>query len=76
MNKLDELQTLVKFLYNEYVEELFTKETPKYISMCYDVIKHDADERLGRQLTDIEIEYVKLKVQNIINNKKLLETLS
>jgi hypothetical protein len=70
MNKADELHLLTEYLYNEYVEELFINETTKYTSMCYDVIKHDADERLGRELTDIEINFVK---RSVIDKIKLTE---
>lgn len=66
INRADELYWLIDFLYNEYVEDLFIKEEDRYVKMCYDVIKHDAEERLGRDLNDIEIGFVKLSVKDKI----------
>jgi hypothetical protein len=70
INRADELWWLVKFLYKEYTEELFINSGDKYVKLCREVILHDADERLGRTLNEIEIGFVKEEVKTLIKFDK------
>jgi hypothetical protein len=70
INRADELWWLVEFLYKEYVEELFINNEEKYVKLCREVILHDADDRLGRTLNEIEIGFVKEEVKTLIKFDK------
>lgn len=65
VKRVETLMFLSEVLFNKHKEELFTNDYPEWQKLCFDVIKHEAEECGLEDIQEVEIYFVKNTVKGL-----------
>lgn len=65
VKRVETLMFLSNVLFKKHKEELFINDYPEWCKLCFDVIKHEAEECGLDDIQDVEIYFVKNTVKGL-----------